>query len=327
MVRKLLSAPEGLIADGAPRFGSFRGGLPRLDFGRVDKGRLWQLTHKKRWTYVAIASDEVYAGMAVVSLSYAATSILFVLDRRTGELLVDRSTMAPFSAVRFSDEGQGQRSAAFSLGRTQLHLGDEQVSVDLPGGPHPTHIFARTVGAAAEPISAVVPIDGGFANATEKRVARVQGEVVAGGRRFLLDGAHAAWDHTAGYLARHTAWRWALGLGEIAGRRVAFNLVQGFVGEAECGGWLGDTLHPFGEGRFEVDLERPTDPWRVRTTCGAVDLTFRPAAIHAESTDVWIVRSKFIQPVGSFEGTLRFGDEVVTVKDLPGVTEHQDVLW
>ena len=333
MARPLLRPPRELSTQGEPQFGSFEGGLPRMDFGPIPKGRLWKLVHGKRWTYVAISDDAVFAGMAVVSLSYAATALAFVLDRTTGTLLVDKSALGPPTAATFEDRGDGGRTARFELGRTRLLLSDDELLVDLDagGGAPSTHVMARAAGPCATPISAVVPIEGGYANATEKRIVPVSGEIVSGGRRFVLGQrrpAFAAYDHTAGFLARHTVWRWALGVGyDAAGERVAFNLVEGFVGEAECGAWLGDRLVALGEGRFELDLAKPMEPWRVTTTCGALDVLFTPSAIHAEDKDMLVVRSKFIQPIGSFEGTLRLDGVVRKLSGLPGVTEHQDVLW
>ncbi|NUP10309.1 MAG: DUF2804 domain-containing protein [Polyangiaceae bacterium] len=319
---------------GDPSFGSFAGGLPRMDFGPIPKGRLWKLVHGKRWTYVGVADEQVFAGMAVVSLSYAAAAMVFVLDRKSGELIVDKSAIGPATAVRFEDCGDGKRSATFELGRTRVQLSDENVLVDLLNDATselPTHLMFRPVGPGPSPLAAVVPIEGGYANATEKRLVEVTGEIVAKNRRYVLGGARpalAAFDHTAGFLARHTAWCWALGMGYAStGERIAFNLVEGFVGEAECGGWIGDELVGLGEGRFEFDKHRPSEPWKLKTTCGSVDLLFRPAAIHAEDKDMLLVRSKFIQPIGSFEGTLRLGGRTHEVKGLPGVTEHQDVLW
>ncbi len=318
-----------MAPNGAPEFGSFRGGLPRMDFGPIPKGRLWKLLHEKRWTYVAVADEKMFAAMAVVSLGYVATAMVFVLDRATGNLLVDRSILGPGTAASFEDAGDGKRKALFRWGRTELSLSDEGCVVDLAGDHTPIHIVMRPrPGSAAQPIAAVVPIEGGYANATEKRLLDAEVEIVADGRRFLLDRAIAAFDHTAGYLARHTAWRWALGMGFAkSGERIAFNLVEGFVGEAECGGWLGDELFALGEGRFELDMASPLDPWRVRTACGSVDLRFTPKAIHAEDKDMLVVRSKFIQPIGDFDGTITLGGKRFEVERLAGVTEHQDVLW
>ena len=57
-----------------------------------------------------------------------------------------------------------------------------------------------------------------------------------------------------------------------------------------------------------------------------VDLRLVPAAMHAETTNLGLVRSRFVQPLGAFHGTLRFGAETVSVDGLGGVTEHQDVV-
>ena len=329
-MRTLDEAPAQLIEGGRPRFGSFRGGLPRLDFGDVPRGRVWRLTHGKRWSYAMVADDAVLLGSAVVSVGYAATALVFVLDRRAGKMLVDHSVMGPSSAITFTDEGDGRRAASFRQGRTRVRIADDGVTIDLPpGGGSLLPGYARFVasGPVAPPIGAVVPIEGGFANATEKRLLLGEGEVVAAGRRFVLSDPICGLDHTAGFLARHTAWRWALGLGRTRdGRLLAFNLVEGFVGEAECAAWLGDELIPLGEGRFEYDVKNPMSPWVIRTTCGALDLRFEAAAVHEEHKNLGLVRSAFVQPVGRFTGTLRHGGEELAI-DLPGVTEHQDVRW
>ncbi|HVY48825.1 MAG TPA: DUF2804 family protein, partial [Minicystis sp.] len=143
-----------------------------------------------------------------------------------------------------------------------------------------------------------------------------------------LGPAFAGYDHTHGLLARRTAWRWAFAMGRAkSGEKVAFNLVEGFVGEPECCVWIDDELHPVGEGRFLFDAKHPLEPWRVRTTCGAVDLRFSPGAMHAERKDFGLVRSHFVQPVGAYAGAIEVGGKKLELEGVLGVTEDQDVLW
>jgi len=40
-----------------------------------------------------------------------------------------------------------------------------------------------------------------------------------------------------------------------------------------------------------------------------------------------VVRSRFLQPVGEFRGTLALAGQTVSLDGLPGVVENQDVLW
>ena len=164
---------------------------------------------------------------------------------------------------------------------------------------------------------------------TEKRaLLDVTGELVVNGRHVALGGALGGFDYTHGLLARRTAWRWAYALGRAkSGERVAFNLVQGFVGEPECAAWVDGALFPLREGRFAFDCERPLSEWRVSTADGALDLVFTPGAMHSEDKDLGVIASQLVQPVGTYRGTLRVGGKLLTLDRVLGVTEDQSVLW
>lgn len=329
-MRQLAQPPSSLAVPGDLPFGSFRGDLPRLDLPPTGRGRLWDLLHQKRWTYAAFSNDEVFVGAAVVWLGYVSTALAFVFDRRESRMLADRSTLGPPGAVSLSDEGGGARGARFGFQKVRIELSDAGMTIDLPATSHerPAHVSGRFEAARAPAISAFVPIDGGLASATEKRVTTASGEIVAEGRRFLVEDGFAALDHTAGFLARHTVWRWALGIGRAtSGERIGFNVVEGFVGEPECAAWIGDEVFPLGEARFDFDRWRPAMSWQISTTCGGLDVRFHPGAVHAEHKNLGVARSEFIQPVGSFEGRLRVGGREISFTRLAGVTEHQDVVW
>ena len=60
---------------------------------------------------------------------------------------------------------------------------------------------------------------------------------------------------------------------------------------------------------------------------GSVDLTLKPFAVHREQRDLKIVKSRFMQPLGLWHGTVSAGGATYQVRNLPGVAEDQDVLW
>ena len=64
---------------------------------------------------------------------------------------------------------------------------------------------------------------------TRKQAAlAVRGHVRAGEREWRVDGPLGFIDESAGYHARHTAWRWSAGIGRATGgEAVAWNLVDG----------------------------------------------------------------------------------------------------
>ena len=332
---RALGTPPDVVVDPvtrAPRVGSFRGPLPRVDLGPLGKSPLFRVTHHKRWVYVAISTDEVFAAVAIAHLGYLANAFAFVLDRARGEVVVDRSAIGPAFAGSVEHGDGGALDASFRLPGTRARLlrfdGGlrSQLDVEMKG----LEIHARLDGASAPPpIAVIAPVGQGVVNATEKRaLLAASGELVAKGTRFSLDGGSGGYAYTHGYLARHPQWRWSVAMGRArTGERVAWNLVEGFVGELECAVWVDGELYPVGEGRFTFSRERPLDPWLVRTTDGALDLRFTPAGVHREHKDFGVLRSLFIQPVGTYAGTLEVGGRRLELDGVAGVSEDQEMLW
>ncbi len=179
-------------------------------------------------------------------------------------------------------------------------------------------------------VGAIADLGGGSVDATEKRaLLAVTGEARVDGRRVSLDGALGGYDYTHGLLPRDTRWRWAFVLGRAkSGERVAVNLVEGFTGEVECAAWVDGDAYPLHEGRFEMSMERPLDPWRIRTSDGAVDFTLTPGGMHADRTNLGIIRSQFVQPAGVYTGSLRIPGRGELVLDRAlGVAEDQHAVW
>jgi hypothetical protein len=336
-VHTLSLAPLALRTERGLAFGSFTGGLPTLDVGASPRGPLLDFFATKRWSYLAFASDDLFIGCAVVSLSYASTALLFVADRSSQRMLLDESFVGGPLAARFSDRGHGARAATFTSRRGRLSVGDSGLEVALDRGARRVSLaVSAEAGALAPALGAVAPVAGGYVNATEKRWAKARAVVdLPDGdapRRQRRATGLMGLDHTRGILARSTAWRWAFALGRATtGETVVLNLVEGFVGEPECAVWVDGELIPLGEGRFRYDLARPLAEWQLGTSCGAVDLRFKPFALHAEQKNLVLVRSHFLQPVGGFSGTVRLpsgrGGRTLFLDDVPGVTEHQDVVW
>jgi hypothetical protein len=332
-MRTLAAPPASVLSPstGLPEEGAFRGPLPRVDLGPGD-GRLFKLAHHKKWTYLALTTDTLLIGLAIVDLGYAANAFAFAFEKGRG-MLVDRTAMGPAFAVRVSDHAEEGALARFAFGGTRFALtrpfGASDYDLDLRAPDLEVRARLSTVG-APPPIAAIAKLPGRCVNATQKRaLLAVEGTAILAGRSFRLDGGLGGIDYTHGFLARHTAWKWAFLLGRArAGEKVALNLVEGFVGEAECALWIDDELVPVGEGRFEHDLARPMDLWRVHTTCGAVDLAFEPGGLHHEEKNLGLVRSRFLQVAGAYRGTINLpGRPPLVIDGALGVTEDQDVLW
>jgi Protein of unknown function (DUF2804) len=146
---------------------------------------------------------------------------------------------------------------------------------------------------------------------TRKRVARVRGRF--DGRPVDLRGIV---DESAGYHARHTAWRWSAGVGTLArGEAVAWNLVDG-IHDAPTGSeravWVDGEPHEVAPVTFAGDLS------------GVAGLRFSAEATRARRENYLLIRSDYEQPFGTFAGSLPGGGEL---REGWGVMERHDVTW
>lgn len=123
-------------------------------------------------------------------------------------------------------------------------------------------------------------------------------------------------DDTAAYYARHTSWRWSAGVGRATdGRDVAWNLVDGVndpPADSERTVWIDDRPFEPPPCDFAEDLSR-------------VDgLSFHAEATRERRDNLLLVRSRYTQPFGTFEGQLPGG---ITLAEGYGVMEAHDAWW
>jgi hypothetical protein len=137
-----------------------------------------------------------------------------------------------------------------------------------------------------------------------------------GGREFELDGDDGFMDESAGYHARHTAWRWSAGIGRAAdGRAVAWNLVDGVHDAARSSErtlWIDGAPRELPPQEFAHDLSR------------VGELDFREWSARESNRNLVVLRNRYRQPFGEFSGTLPGG---LALAEGHGVMEEHDVLW
>lgn len=330
-VPAMKAPPDAVVRHGQPAHGRYAGRLDRIDWSPLQPrpGRLWQWLHHKRWQYVGLGNDEVFIGVAIVDVGWASSAFAYLFDRRARTLRADwsqdglpalqaRVADAPLAGAHAWFRGPGARLSLRHVAPDALAL-----SVATPGLRVEACLDLQGMPPA---LLAIGPIDGGRAHATQKTTALpVRGWALAEGRRFPLDTAWAAVDASNGLLARDTAWRWA----SAHAPGVGFNLQQGYFGQQENVLWLDGQPIALGAAHFEFDPARPIDPWRVRTEDGLLDLVFTPEGARAANKDLGIAASRYLQPVGTFQGQVRRapGAAPRAVSQLLGVTEDHRSRW
>jgi hypothetical protein len=151
---------------------------------------------------------------------------------------------------------------------------------------------------------------------TRKRApVHVRGTVTVANHTFELDGDDGFVDESAGYHARHTAWRWSAGIGRAEdGRAVAWNLVAGVHDgvASERTVWIDGEPEEVPAQDFAEDLSR------------VGELDFRQWAVRESDINLIVMRNRYRQPFGEFSGSLPGG---LRLAEGYGVMEEHDVLW
>jgi hypothetical protein len=332
MLQPLPPAPPELADEaGAPRMGLYAGALGSARWSSLREpyapGLLEKRLIEKRWTYAWVGTDEVMAAMAIVDAGYLSSGFCAVFDRGSRRLLVDENPVLPPLCARVSeDPAAGLSARLFGPGiRAAVERAGEKISLKAAWGAAAIEL-SLDAERAPTPMTAIAPVgSSGRFDLTQKTVLiPAQGEIRAGNSRFPIRGAFAGLDHTHGFLARDTSWRWAFGMGRQKERLVAFNLSEGFLqGEGENAAWIDGEPRAVGPVRFTFTGSDPAAPWQIRSPDGALDLTFSPEGQRAQTVDLKVIVSRYVQPFGTFSGRI----DGVEISALPGVTEDHTARW
>jgi hypothetical protein len=323
-------APRRLLAeDGTPRTGLYAGSLGDASFAGLKDapGVLQRRLVDKRWQYVFLATPEMMLALAVIDCGYLASGICAVFDRGSRRLLVDDNPVLPPLCAQVGEEPADGMSARLLGPRihARLQRAGGRISVQASWAHADVDLLLDAAG-APPPITAVAPVGpAGRFDVTQKTVlVPAEGEVRVANVRFPVKGELAGLDYTHGLLARETSWRWAFASGRAGPRLVAFNFSDGFLqGEGENVVWIDGEPRAVGPVRFGFQPGEPLGAWRLQTADGRVDLGFQPEGFRAQTVDLKLIRSRYLQPLGTFSGKI----DGVEVDGLPGVTEDHEARW
>jgi hypothetical protein len=328
--------------DGRPRFGLYSRPLTSFqleDFrphgakNQTSLTRRWILNYRiKRWEYLGVGNDDLIFGLAVIRLGYMCNLFAYLFDRRIGRIseyniLTPGGSAAIFQGTSLTGE------IHFKSRKTTVHLtcGPETVTVEgIIKGELSLSLSFQKIN---EPLICLTRVGLKGFNYTHKEAGiPVRGTIRDKGVSWDIeeDRSFGVRDYTLGYLARQTFWNWASGGGrDRQGNRIGFNLVQGIneTGFTENGFWVNGRLVKTDVVDFRYDDLDLLKPWQIESNDGRVQLRFLPAGQRSANTNVGLLVSKFHQPFGRFEGTLREGEQVWEMKDVSGFTEEHFAKW
>lgn len=332
---QLAPAPQHVVLNGSPASGRYAGCPEQIDWsgltGAFRRSAWWRHFHHKRWHYLGIATEHCFIGVAIVDVGWTNTAFAYVFDRDEKKLLVDYSQDGlPGLTAHVADRPTlGARTWFRHLGAhlRYAHVGGSRYQLTVDIGQKLQMDAMVDMQHAAPVLTAIGEIfDGGCAHCTVKSSAlAVSGHAHAAGKSFNLNTGVASFDYSNGLLGRNTQWRWASAHSPALG----FNLQQGYFGRQENVLWLEGEPILLGNAEFGFDPQHPLAPWRIRTDDGLLDLVFEPEGARQEQKNLWVAASYYVQPIGTFSGTVRPHAQgpVHQVKRLVGVTEDHRSRW
>ncbi|HEY2098910.1 MAG TPA: DUF2804 family protein [Pseudonocardia sp.] len=252
----------------------------------------------KRWRYLGGYGPDVCLCLGVVQVGPGVQTFWAVWDR-AGRRLTERTVL-------------GRRGVRLGAPGTPVEVASvrgRDVEIDLRVRPD------------GEPLTVLSPHGRSYIW-TRKTPVELTGAIrLAGVERSV--SCRGLLDDSAGYHARRTEWRWCAGVGStLDGRAVTWNLVAGVHDvepATERAVWLDGVAVPVGAMTMSGKLDR------IGTADGA-DLRFTAESVRRRDDRVLggLIRSEYVQPFGTFTGTLPGGLELA---EGFGVLERHRARW
>ncbi len=317
-----LETPDKAVVDGQVQFGRFLKPFRELNLLDAQCGtpRLFGLRRfrLKEWEHWAVMHPDWYLSVAVVDLGFLVTSWVHVFDRRNSKAFEHVRKLPPWkfrtpaNVLNHSGKVKTRGYHVFvhnNLEQQAHHLRikvrEERFLPSVTG----TLLFSEDP-ARTQPLVAMLPLRHNRPMFTHKSACFASGALEIGGEKveFTPNRDVGLLDYHKAYYPRHTFWRWAtFATIDVSGKLLGVNLTHNVIKDDERFNenciWHGNSISLLGAARFDVPKD-PMQPWRIRTTDGAVELELTPQGLRHERVNLGLAASAYNQPYGLYSGTL-----------------------
>jgi hypothetical protein len=225
----------------------------------------------KRWEYWGIMTPDLFVGLTISSLDYAAVPSIYLVNRATGEhrtigglVPLARGTSIPDTLPPF--EASTRWGGGAGTGELRMHSDTSATSIR---GSAPGFVIDATSPDDGDALGVVVPWSDRLFQYTLKDVARpVSGTITVDGRDYPIgEGSWAVLDRGRGRWPYRMTWNWAAGSGLVDGRRIGLQLGGRWTdgtGSTENAVFVDGVQHYIDEElAWQYDLDDQHSPWRA----------------------------------------------------------------
>lgn len=335
----LTKAPAQLIqANGQPAFGLFDASV--VDFNLQDfiyqnlmdnkASALARYFHYKQFQFICVTGSDWLLAVAIADIRYANSGFAY-LYRFDMNLAVSKGLLLPGAlGCRMSDSP--------STGEAKQQFGAYQVTIKTSPTDWQLNINTKELKASLAiekasqmPMALCAPTGyNGFTYTEKSNGLKVTGSLEFQSKALDLAQALAGYDFSAGFMRRHTNWRWASINAMLEGKAFGLNMAAGVneTGLCENALWFDGHIQHLSPATFVFDRKDHAKAWQVGSLCGEVQLEFTPLYCRQEKVNIALLASNFRQYVGFYSGFVWLQDgtrlELNTVK---GLAEDHYAKW
>lgn len=317
MLRPAPTAFSNFLTARVP-FGLYSG--PVMDMST----RAWssvRRSQRKVWMYAGAFNSQYYTGFAIADAGIAATAFAYFYDAENHRFAEEKVTL-PFGFPRAFDP---DLNSAWRLKGFAINRSGNKIICTYSGRKLKLEMQLTEVRAGA---STIAPAGfRPFHHTYKNLLMPVQVKASLEGRNISFEGKIGSIDFSKGYPPRHTFWNWASlnGITE-GGLALGINLVADFNNGIENALWVNDQIVPLSQALFSYKRPAEKSKWQITTTDGRLEMEFFPNGQRSEHINALLMQSRFVQPFGSFKGTINLDGAKLPFTAYGVVEEHQ-ALW
>ncbi|CAF0939136.1 unnamed protein product [Rotaria sordida] len=331
-------------------YGRYKKPFYVVDYSRVSPF-LVNFFSLKNWDFKSISTPKYFIAINVVNINYEANAFLYVIDRTNANQIYKYSSKSILAtAIKEKAKSSINGCTHYRQSNTEyIRLCYNSIEkafqieaiVPVNGGVQLSlNCKMQFSQETDDSMVLLYPIQQYRPAYTHKIAARpVQGTLKIGNQnQQLIDGLGSG-DWTLGFFEHTTKWKWASlsvdGIDSVNGQlvRIGINLSDELYNDnngisMENAIWIGNRVYTVDKVIFQLSSQPSHfDSFIDTTNSPIVHLTFQPWGIYEEHEHLLLINIDFVQPYGTYSGTIEYLGHTYQIDNGVGVVETMSAIW
>ena len=293
------------------------------------------------FNYIGIITDDFLVGIAAIELGYMQNVFAYIYHYKEGKIYEYNAKAPSWGPLSFPADPD-EYPIHWKKGNTTLIINKSHknkilsINTDFEGIFQVQAEFPYSL-KTHQPLRVLNPSEPTRWTFTEK-CSPLQPKtlsIIFNGEPLAFNKARttALYDWSGGYMRRDTNWYWAAFSGITDDKKktsIGLNLAA-LVNESiysENAFWINNIRTRTAQCIWDFNPADPYEPWHIWDEDGKVDISFFPEGERSENINLKILKTKFRQFIGTFEGTLHPDKgKPVNFTGIHGFTELHRAKW